>query len=57
MVEEIQRQRSFPTQDTPEIGPWNITPNREPIHARPILPAGWNPPGQFGHGPDDIALQ
>jgi len=57
MVEEIQRQRSFPTQDTPERGPWNRTPNREPIHARPILPAGWNPPGQFGHGPDDIALQ
>ena len=57
MVEEIQRHRSFPTQDTPIEGPWGSAPNTEPTHAWPVLPGNWNPPGQFGHGPDDIALQ
>jgi hypothetical protein len=56
MVEEIQRHRSFPTQDTTP-GPWDNFRPKEPTHAWPILPADWNPPGQFGHGPDDIALQ
>tara|TARA_R100001244_G_C5113101_1_gene121619 strand:- start:43 stop:633 length:591 start_codon:yes stop_codon:yes gene_type:complete len=27
--------------------------DKEPTHAWPLLPGDWNPPGQFGHGPDD----
>ena len=56
MVEEIQRHRSFPREDT-TTGPWENFQPREATHAWPVLPGNWNPPGQFGHGPDDIALQ
>ena len=56
MVEEIQRHRSFPREDTPR-GLWDNFQPREATHAWPMLPAGWNPEGKPGHGPDDIVLQ
>ena len=55
MVEERQRHRSFPTEDT-TTGPWENYPGKS-IGAIPQLPPGWNPEGKPGHGPGDIALQ